>query len=58
MTQMMEVNGFRATVDYDPHIEMVRGEFVGLNAASQPDRPFDSNLLQSVQRLNNQKPDR
>jgi len=55
---MMEVNGFRATVDYDPHIEMVRGEFVGLNAASQPDRPFDSNLLQSVQRLNNQKPDR
>jgi len=31
---MMEVNGFRATVDYDPHIEMVRGEFVGLNGCA------------------------
>ncbi|MBN7796969.1 type II toxin-antitoxin system HicB family antitoxin [Parahaliea mediterranea] len=34
MIKMMEVNGFRATVDYDPDIEMFRGEFVGLNGGA------------------------
>ena len=34
MIKLMEVNGFRATVDYDPDIEMFRGEFVGLNGCA------------------------
>lgn len=34
MIKLMEVNGFRATVDFDPDIEMFRGEFVGLNGGA------------------------
>jgi len=31
---MMEINGYRAVVQYDPDIDMFRGEFVGLNGSA------------------------
>ena len=31
MMNMMEINNYRAMIQYDPDIEMFRGEFVGLN---------------------------
>lgn len=31
---MMEINGYRAVVQYDPDIDMFRGEFVGLNGGT------------------------
>ena len=34
MMNMMEISGFRAFVQYDPEIEMFRGEFVGLNGGA------------------------
>ncbi len=34
MMNMMEINGFRAVIKYDPEIEMFRGEFVGLNGGA------------------------
>ena len=29
---IMEINNYRALIQYDPEIEMFRGEFLGLNA--------------------------
>ena len=34
MMNMMEINGYRAIIQYDPDIEMFRGEFVGLNGGA------------------------
>lgn len=31
---IIEINGFRAVVQYDPEIDMLRGEFIGLNGKS------------------------
>lgn len=31
---IMEINGYRAVVQYDPDIDMFRGEFVGLNGGA------------------------
>ncbi len=30
----MEINGYRAFIQYDPDIEMFRGEFIGLNGGA------------------------
>lgn len=30
----MEINGFKATINYDPDIDMFRGEFLGLNGGA------------------------
>jgi predicted HicB family RNase H-like nuclease len=34
MMNMMEINGYRAIIQYDPEIEMFRGEFVDLNGGA------------------------
>jgi predicted HicB family RNase H-like nuclease len=34
MKGIMEINGYKATVAYDPDIEMFRGEFLGLNGGA------------------------
>lgn len=34
MMNMMEINGYKAVIQYDPEIEMFRGEFVGLNGGA------------------------
>lgn len=34
MMNIMEVNGYKATIKYDPEIEMFRGEFIGLNGGA------------------------
>ena len=34
MMNIMEFDGYRAVVQYDPEIEMFRGEFVGLNGGA------------------------
>jgi predicted HicB family RNase H-like nuclease len=34
MMNVMEIDGFRAVIQYDPDIEMFRGEFVGLNGGA------------------------
>lgn len=34
MMNIMEINGYRAVVQYDPDIDMFRGEFVGLNGGA------------------------
>jgi predicted HicB family RNase H-like nuclease len=34
MMNIMEINGYRAVIQYDPEIEMFRGEFIGLNGGA------------------------
>jgi hypothetical protein len=34
MMNLMEINGYRAVVQYDPEIDMFRGEFIGLNGGA------------------------
>ncbi len=34
MMNIMEINGYRAVIQYDPDIEMLRGEFIGLNGGA------------------------
>jgi predicted HicB family RNase H-like nuclease len=34
MMNLMEINGYKANVQYDPEIEMFRGEFIGLNGGA------------------------
>ncbi len=34
MMNIIEINGYRAVVQYDPEIEMFRGEFIGLNGGA------------------------
>ena len=34
MMNMMEINGYSAVVQYDPDIDMFRGEFTGLNGGA------------------------
>lgn len=34
MMNIMEIDGYRATIAYDPEIEMFRGEFVNLNGGA------------------------
>ena len=34
MKNLFEVDGYKATIDYDPEIEMFRGEFIGLNGSA------------------------
>ena len=34
MMNLMEINGYRAIIKYDPEIEMFRGEFIGLNGGA------------------------
>lgn len=34
MNNIMIINGHRAVIQYDPDIEMLRGEFVGLNGGA------------------------
>lgn len=34
MMNIMGINGYRAVVQYDPDIDMFRGEFVGLNGGA------------------------
>jgi predicted HicB family RNase H-like nuclease len=34
MMNIMEINGYRAIVQYDPDIEMFRGEYIGLNGGA------------------------
>lgn len=34
MMNMVEINGYRAVVQYDPDIDMFRGEFIGLNGGA------------------------
>ncbi len=34
MMNLIEINGYQANVEYDPEIEMFRGEFIGLNGGA------------------------
>jgi predicted HicB family RNase H-like nuclease len=34
MMNIIEINGYRAVVQYDPDIDMFRGEFIGLNGGA------------------------
>jgi len=34
MMNLIEINGYRAIIKYDPEIEMFRGEFIGLNGSA------------------------
>ena len=34
MMNIMTINGYQAVIQYDPEIEMFRGEFVGLNGGA------------------------
>ena len=34
LMNIMEINGYRAVVQYDPEIEMFRGEYLGLNGGA------------------------
>ena len=34
MKNVMEINGYRALIQFDPDIDMFRGEFAGLNGGA------------------------
>ena len=34
MMNIMEIEGYKAVIQYDPEIELFRGEFVGLNGGA------------------------
>lgn len=34
MMNIMEINGYRAVIQYDPEIDLFRGEFIGLNGGA------------------------
>ena len=34
MMNLMSINGFKAVIQYDPELEMFRGEFTGLNGGA------------------------
>lgn len=34
MMNMMDINGYQAVIQYDPDIDMFRGEFIGLNGGA------------------------
>lgn len=34
MMNLMKINGYQAVIQYDPEIEMFRGEFIGLNGGA------------------------
>ena len=34
MMNLMDIDGYKAVIQYDPEIEMFRGEFVGLNGGA------------------------
>ena len=34
MMNLMDIDGYKATIKYDPEIEMFRGEFIGLNGGA------------------------
>jgi len=34
MMNILEINGYRAAVQYDPDIDMFRGEYIGLNGGA------------------------
>lgn len=34
MMNIMDIDGYRAIIQYDPEIEMFRGEFIGLNGGA------------------------
>jgi predicted HicB family RNase H-like nuclease len=34
MMNIMEINGYQAIIQYDPDIDMFRGEFIGLNGGA------------------------
>jgi len=34
MMNTMEINGYKSVIQYDPEIEMFRGEFIGLNGGA------------------------
>ncbi len=34
MSSTIEIRGYRAIVEYDPEIDMFRGEFIGLNGGA------------------------
>jgi len=46
MTDLMEIDGFNATIEYDPELEMFRGEFVGLNGGADFYAPDTEGLRQ------------
>ena len=34
MNNVMTINGYQAVINYDPEIQMFRGEFLGLNGGA------------------------
>lgn len=50
MMNMMEIDGYRAFIQYDPDIEMFRGEFVGLNGGADFYAKDIDNLRQEGER--------
>jgi predicted HicB family RNase H-like nuclease len=34
MNNILDIEGFKASISYDPDIEMLRGEFIGLNGGA------------------------
>ena len=46
MMNVMEIEGFRAVIRFDPEIEMFRGEFMGLNGSAD----FYASDIESLKR--------
>ncbi len=43
---LMDIDGFRAVIKYDPEIEMFRGEFIGLNGSAD----FYANNIETLKK--------
>ena len=46
MMNLMDIDGFRAVIKYDPEIEMFRGEFIGLNGSAD----FYANNIETLKK--------
>lgn len=46
MMNLMSINGYRAFIQYDPEIEMFRGEFTGLNGGAD----FYANNIENLKK--------
>lgn len=46
MMNLMEIDGYRAVIKYDPEIDMFRGEFIGLNGGAD----FYANNIETLKK--------
>ncbi|MEN2827324.1 type II toxin-antitoxin system HicB family antitoxin [Mannheimia haemolytica] len=49
MRNIMDINGYKAVIAYDPETELFRGEFIGLNGGADF---YADNVIQLKKKVN------